>query len=345
MVLTIKEIAQILGGLVVGDEMIRIDKVCKIQEAVPGSITFLANPSYEKYVAITQASAIIIQKNALPTHPVSSSLILVDNPYDSFTKLLHHYYYHLQGHDKVGTEEPAYLGKDVTLGDQVYRGAFSYIGNHVSLGAGVKVYPHAYIGDHVSIGEHTIVYSGVKIYAGCKIGKNCILHAGAVIGSDGFGFAPQATGRYEKIPQVGHVILEDDIEIGANTTIDRATLGHTFIQQGTKIDNLVQIAHNVEIGKNTVIAALSGIAGSAKIGNHCMLGGQVGVAGHTEMGPKTIVAGQAGVTKSYKSGHAVLMGTPAFERTQYLKSYALFKQLAKQTPASQAPEEDENSTN
>ncbi|ACE05728.1 hypothetical protein Aasi_0290 [Candidatus Amoebophilus asiaticus 5a2] len=327
MVFTIKEIAQLIGGHVVGDASINIHKLCKIQEAIPGSITFLANPSYEKYLYTTQASAVIINNSFQPERSVSPSLILVEDPYASFTKLLAHYYQAVLNKHKVGVEEPAHLGKHVKLGNLVYRGAFSYIGDYVTLEDKVQIYPHTYIGDHVSIGENTIIYSGVKIYAGCQIGKNCIIHAGAVVGSNGFGFAPQPTGSYEKIPQVGGVILEDNIEIGANTTIDRATLGNTLIKQGTKIDNLVQIAHNVEVGKDTVIAALTGIAGSTKIGNNCMLGGQVGVAGHTEMGDRTVVAGQAGVTKSYKKGNVTLMGMPAIERKKYLKNYAIFKQL------------------
>ncbi|OJW68393.1 MAG: UDP-3-O-(3-hydroxymyristoyl)glucosamine N-acyltransferase [Candidatus Amoebophilus sp. 36-38] len=326
MVFTINEIAHLLEGKVVGDDSLKIDKLCKIQEAVPGSITFLANPSYEKYLYTTQASVIIINKNFQPARPISASLILVEDPYLSFTKLLTKYE-SLLNVSKKGIEEPTYLGKNTTIGDAVYRGAFSYIGDHVQLGNGVQIYPHAYIGDHVSIGENTIIYSGVRIYPGSRIGKNCIIHAGAVIGSDGFGFVPEPTGSYQKTPQLGYVVIEDHVEIGANTTIERATLGNTWIKQGTKIGNLVEIAHNVEIGRNTIIVALSGIAGSAKIGNHCMIGGQVGVAGHTEMGDKTMVAGQAGVTKSYKNGNITLMGTPAFERKKYLKNYALFKQL------------------
>jgi len=326
MIFTINEIAHLLEGKVLGDGSLKIDKPCKIQEAVPGSITFLANPSYEQYLYTTQASAVIIHKNFQPTRPVSASLILVEDPYLGFNKLLVKYESLLHV-PKKGVEEPTYLGKNATIGDAVYRGAFSYVGDHVQLENGVQIYPHAYIGDHVSIGENTIIYSGARIYPGARIGKNCIIHAGAVIGSDGFGFAPESTGSYQKTPQLGYVIIEDQVEIGANTTIERATLGNTWIKQGTKIGNLVEIAHNVEIGKNTIIVALTGIAGSAKIGNHCMIGGQVGVAGHTEMGDRTMVAGQAGVTKSYKNGHITLMGMPAFERKKYLKSYAIFKQL------------------
>jgi UDP-3-O-[3-hydroxymyristoyl] glucosamine N-acyltransferase len=326
MVFSINEIAHLLAGEVVGNHLLNVDKLCKIQEAVPGSISFLANSIYEKYLYTTQASAVIINKNLKLTQPVATTLILVEDPYASFTKLLAKYN-SLLNTPKVGVEEPNYLGKHTHIGNSVYRGAFSYIGDYVQLENGVQIYPHAYIGDRTSIGENTVIYSGVKVYPGSRIGKNCIIHAGAVIGSDGFGFAPQSTGDYQKIPQIGCVVIEDNVEIGANTTIDRATLGNTWIKQGAKIDNLVQVAHNVEIGKNTVIAALSGIAGTAKIGNNCMLGGQVGVAGHIEMGDKTIVAGQAGVTKSYKNGNVTLMGMPAFDRKKYLKNYAIFKQL------------------
>lgn len=323
---TVYEIAQLIAGEVIGNPDIQIDSLCKIQEATHGSATFLANPTYEKYLYTTKASVVIINKNFKPARAVSASLILVDDPYAGFTQLLNKYQ-SLFNALKVGVEEPSYLGSHTTLGDGVYRGAFSYIGDYVQLGKNVQIYPHAYIGDHVVIAENTIIYSGVKVYPGCQVGKNCIIHAGAVIGSDGFGFSPQATGIYQKVLQIGNVILEDEVEIGANTTIDRATMGHTRIQAGTKIDNLVQIAHNVEIGKNTVIAALTGIAGSAKIGDNCMLGGQVGVAGHTVMGNKTRVAGQAGVTKSYQEGNITLMGMPAIERKKFLRSYAFFRQL------------------
>lgn len=309
-----------------GQGDLTINKVCKIQEAVPGSITFLANPHYEQYLYTTQASAIIIDKDFQPARSVTPTLILVKDPYISFSTLLAQYQT-MTSTKQVGVEYPSYLGKHTALGNGVYRGAFSYIGDYAQLGEGVQVYPHAYIGDYVAIGEHTIIYSGAKIYAGSQIGRHCTIHAGAVIGSDGFGFALQADGSYKKILQLGCVVLEDHVEIGANTTIDRATLGSTWIKQGTKLDNLVQVAHNVEIGAHTVIAALSGIAGSAKLGDGCMLGGQAGVAGHIEVGSRTAVAARGGVTKSYKQDQATLMGTPAFDRKQYLKSYAAFKQL------------------
>jgi UDP-3-O-[3-hydroxymyristoyl] glucosamine N-acyltransferase len=332
---TVYEIAQFVGGEIIGDSTLQINNLSKIQEATPGSATFLSNPSYEQYLYTTQASAVIIDKKFKPAHPVSASLILVEDPYIGFTTLLNKYQ-SLLTTPRIGTEEPSYLGNHTTVGTGVYRGAFSYIGDYVHVGKGVQIYPHVYLGDHVVIGENTIIYSGARIYPGCQVGKNCIIHAGAVIGSDGFGFAPQATGSYQKISQIGNVILEDEVEIGANTTVDRATMGNTRIQAGTKIDNLVQIAHNVEIGKNTVIAALTGIAGSAKIGNNCMLGGQVGVAGHTVMGDKTMVAGQSGVTKSYKEGHITLMGMPATERKKFLRDYAFFRQLQKLFPATRS---------
>jgi UDP-3-O-[3-hydroxymyristoyl] glucosamine N-acyltransferase len=323
---TVQEVTRFLGGQLIGEGQAVINKISTIQEAMPGSIAFLANLQYEKYLYTTQASAVIISQDLTLAHTVKPDLILVPDPYTSLGMLLKEYQ-GLTNPPKVGVEMPAHLGDHATLGEAIYRGAFSYIGNHVRLGNGVQIYPHAYIGDHVTIGDHTIIYSGVRIYRGSQIGKHCIIHAGAVIGSDGFGFASQADGSYQKIPQVGHVVLEDQVEIGANTTVDRATLGETRIRQGSKLDNLVQIAHNVEIGEHTVIAALSGIAGSAKIGARCQLGGQTGIAGHITVGAQTTVGGQAGVTKSYPKGHTILMGTPAFSRPAYLKSYAWLKQL------------------
>jgi UDP-3-O-[3-hydroxymyristoyl] glucosamine N-acyltransferase len=331
MTFTIKEVAQLVGGTVAGDDSQTIHSLAKIQEAFPGSITFLANPVYEKYLYTTQATAVLVQEGFQVNRPLTTALIFVKDPYAGFTSLLKKFEAAtaLNLH-KQGVEQPVYLSEGVQVTQSMYIGAFSYIGKGAQLGEGVQIYPHSYIGDQVVIGENTILYSGVKIYAGCHIGKNCIIHAGAVIGSDGFGFAPNnTTGEYIKIPHIGQVIIEDSVEIGANTTIDRATTGYTRIKQGSKIDNLVQIAHNVEVGKHTVIAAFTGIAGSAKVGNHCRIGGQVGIAGHTEMGDKTIVAGQAGVTKSYKDGNITLMGMPAVERKKYLKNYAVFNQLYK----------------
>ncbi len=322
----VQDIAQFLGGKLIGSGQATIYKLSSIQEAMPGSLTFLANPHYEKYLYTTQASAVIVGQDLQLAHGVTPDLIIVPDPYTSLSALLKQVH-SLTHPQKTGVEMPAYLGEHTTIGQAIYRGAFSYIGNQACLGDGVQIYPHAYIGDQVQIGDHTIIYSGARIYAGSQIGKHCIIHAGAVIGSDGFGFAPQPDGGYQKIPQLGQVVLEDYVEIGANTTVDRATLGQTRIKQGSKIDNLVQVGHNVTIGEHTVIAALSGIAGSAQIGPFCQLGGQTGIAGHITLGEKTVVGGQAGVTKSYPQGNTTLMGTPAFDRKAYLKAYAWLKQL------------------
>jgi UDP-3-O-[3-hydroxymyristoyl] glucosamine N-acyltransferase len=323
---TIHEIAQILGGKFIGNGQERIYKLANLQDAAPGSISFLANPRYQKYLYTTKASAVIISQDLEIAQPITPILIRVSDPYTSFSILLQRYQAH-RDVPKLGVEAPSYIGEATTCGEGIYRGAFSYIGNQVHLGKSVQIYPQVYIGDQVEIGDHTIIYSGARIYAGTQIGRHCIIHAGAVLGSDGFGFAKQQDGSYSKIPHLGKVILEDHVEIGANTTIDRATLGQTCIKQGSKIDNLVQIAHNVEVGEHTIIAAQAGIAGSAIIGPSCQLGGQTGIAGHITIGANTAIGGQAGVTKSYTKGSAMLMGTPAFERKNYVKSYAWFKQL------------------
>ncbi len=327
--LTVAAIAQLIEGKVVaGNGDVQIAQLASIREAMPGSVTFVAKPMYEQYVYTTQASAVIVPKHFEPQQPVSASLIAVEDPYLAFNKLLEKYAA-LQSLPTCGVEEPSYIGKDVLIGENVYRGAFSYLGDGVHIGHGVQIYPHVYVGAEVVIGDNTIIYSGAKIYPRCNIGQHCIIHAGAVIGSDGFGFIQQQTGGYQKTPHVGDVVLKDNVEIGANTTIDRATIGSTIIDAGTKVDNLVQIAHNVTVGSDTVVAALTGIAGSASIGNNCMLGGQVGIAGHIEVGDRTMVAGQAGVTKSYKEGNTTLMGMPAVERKQFVEQHIFLKQLQK----------------
>ena len=318
-----------VSGTVVGPSDVMIGSACKIEEAVPGSITFIGNAQYASYLHTTQASAVIISKNVGLIPKEGITWILVDDPYTSFSTVLAKFQEERRTAPKTGVEAPAYLGQSTCLGKDIYRGAFSYIGEHVQLGDGVQVYPHVYIGDHVTIGAHTIIYSGAKIYAESRIGQHCIIHAGAVIGSDGFGFVLQTDGTYKKIPHLGQVIIEDHVEIGANTTIDRATLGKTHIAQGTKMDNLVQIGHNVTVGMHTVIAAQTGIAGSAQLGKGCRIGGQVGVAPHITLGDQTQLAGQTGVTRSYKEGHITLMGMPAYEHKQYLKSYAASKKLPK----------------
>lgn len=323
---TINEIAAMLQGEVEGNGNELVDTIGKIQEAGKGSITFLANPKYENFIYESKASAVIVNKDFQPTRKIKSALIKVADAYSSFTRLLEEYD-KIYSYTKEGVEEPAFIAADSTTGDKIYRGAFSYIGKNVSVGNNVKIYPHVYIGDNVRIGNNCIFYAGVKIYSNCLVGDNCIIHAGTVIGSDGFGFAPQSDGSYKKIPQLGNVQIGDDVEIGANTVIDCATMGSTVIEQGAKIDNLVQLAHNVSIGSNTVIASQSGISGSTKLGKNCVVAGQVGIVGHVEIADKVTLAAKAGVSKSVKKEGSVIFGYPAMEHKAYLKSHAVFRNL------------------
>jgi len=323
---TIKQVADLLGGELSGDGTAKVKKLAKIQDAEPGSIAFLSNPKYENFIYTTRGSAVIVNKEFIAKGPISASLIVVEDAYSSFTQLLEQYF-NLKNFSKIGVENPSFIGDNSTTGDKIYRGAFSYIGNNCKIGDNVKIYPQVYIGDNVKIGDNTILYSGVKVYADCVIGSHCTMHSGVVIGSDGFGFAPQKDGSYKTIPQVGNVIIEDHVDIGANTVIDCATMDSTIIRQGVKLDNLIQIAHNVELGKNTVIAAQTGVSGSTKIGENCIIAGQVGIVGHLEIANKTTVGAQAGVGKNITEEGVVLLGSPGFERKQYLKSYAVFKNL------------------
>lgn len=318
------EIAGLLGGEVEGDGSVRVNNVSKIDRGIPGTLAFLANPAYTKYIYTTKASVVLVNRDFKPENELPCTLIRVDDAYASIAKLLN--YYEQSKPKKVGIEQPSYISESASVGEQAYVGAFAYVGEKATVGKNVKIYPNVYIGDEATIGDDTILYAGVKIYAGCKIGKNCILHAGVVIGSDGFGFAPVADGSYEKIAQVGNVEIKDDVEIGANTTIDCATMGSTIINEGVKIDNLVQIAHNVEVGKNTVIVAQVGVAGSAKIGESCMLGGQVGIAGHIRIGNNVKIGAQSGIGNNVKD-NSTLWGTPAFGYRDFMKSYAVFKNL------------------
>lgn len=325
---TVNQIAEMLGGEVRGDGNEKIVMLGKIQDAKKGQISFLSNPKYEQYIYTTQATAVIVKKDFVARREIPSILILVDDPYISFTRLLEEYH-KLISFQKVGVEQPSFMGENSTIGKDFYRGAFSYIGANVKIGDNVKIYPHAYVGDNVVVGNHTIIHSGVKIYADTKIGNHCVIHSGTVIGSDGFGFAPQEDGSYKTIPQLGSVIIEDNVAIGGNTVIDCATLfgDATIVRQGVKLDNLIQIAHNVEIGRNTVIAAQTGISGSTKIGENCMLAGQVGIAGHLIIANNTGLGAQSGVSKSIKESGQKLMGSPAFDFNDYFKSYAVFKKL------------------
>jgi UDP-3-O-[3-hydroxymyristoyl] glucosamine N-acyltransferase len=325
---TINQIAAMLSGEVRGDGQEKINMLAKIQDAKKGQLAFLSNPKYEQYIYTTQATAVIVKKDFVPRKEVSSSLILVDDPYSSFTALLEEYH-KMVSFQKTGIEQPSYVGEGTTIGQSIYRGAFSYIGSRVKIGDNVKIHPHAYIGDNAVIGNDTIIHSGVKIYADTRIGNNCVIHAGCVIGSDGFGFAPQEDGTYKTIPQLGNVIIEDNVSIGANTVIDCATMfgDATLIRQGVKLDNLIQIAHNVEIGKNTVIAAQAGISGSTRIGENCIFAGQVGVAGHLVIANNTGIGAQSGIAKSITEEGQRLIGYPAIDIKEYYRSYAIFKKL------------------
>ncbi len=325
---TVSQVAAMLGGRVAGDGNGKINMLAKIQDAQKGQIAFLSNPKYEQYIYTTLASAVIVKKDFSPKKEINTTLIFVEDPYSSFTLLLEEYH-KLISFQKSGVEQPSFLSEDAITGDNIYRGAFSYIGSKTKIGNNVKIYPHVYVGDGVTIGNNTILHTGVKIYADTRIGSYCVLHAGCVIGSDGFGFAPQENGTYKSIPQLGNVIIEDNVVIGANTVIDCATFfgDSTAIRDGVKLDNLIQIAHNVEIGKNTVIAAQSGVSGSSKIGENCVIGGQVGVAGHLVIANRTGIGAQTGISKSIKEEDQKLIGYPGIDMKDYYKSYAVFKQL------------------
>jgi UDP-3-O-[3-hydroxymyristoyl] glucosamine N-acyltransferase len=323
---TINQLAELLNGEVIGNGETTVNKIGPLDKAEPGTISFLHNPKYESQLYTTKATAVIINRKLQLKEPVQSALIAVDDPYNSLTLLLKQYQ-KLTESEKVGVEEPAFLGEGSVIGESGYRGAFSYIGSGTNIGNHVKIYPHVYIGDNVKIGENTLVYPGVKIYSNSVIGKNCVIHAGAVIGSDGFGFAPQPDGSFEAIPQVGNVILEDSVNVGANTTIDCGTMESTIIKSGVKLDNLIQIAHNVEIGENTAIAAQAGISGSTKIGKNCIVAGQAGIIGHLKISDQVTIGAQAGIGKSIKSEGSILLGSPAFEIRDFKRSYAVFKNL------------------
>ncbi|MBL7902152.1 MAG: UDP-3-O-(3-hydroxymyristoyl)glucosamine N-acyltransferase [Bacteroidia bacterium] len=325
-----EQIASLLGGITEGDPTVKVSKVSKIEEGFPGSLSFLANPAYTNFIYSTDASIVLVNKSLHLEKPVkpSCTLIRVENAYESFAKLLQIYNEVKSG--KSGIEQPSFISPSAKLGENCYIGAFVYIGEHVTLGDKVKIYPHTYIGDHSEIGENTVLFSGVKVYHECKIGKNCTIHANTVIGSDGFGFAPNTEGQaFVKVPQIGNVIIEDNVEVGSNTSIDRATMGSTILHKGVKLDNLVQIAHNAVIGDNTVIAGLSGIAGSTKVGKNCMVGAQVGVAGHLKIADGVKIAGQSGIGASIEKEGEIVQGSPAFSIGEYKRSYVLFRSLPK----------------
>ncbi len=323
---TAQALASLVGGEIKGDPNTTVTEFAKIEEAGPGTLTFLANPKYVRYLDSTDASIVLISKHLVPDREVKPTLIIVDDAYKALAVLLE--FYQKMQHTRKGKEKHAFIHKSARLGKDVYVGAFAYISENTVIEDEVKIYPHVFIGENVRIGKGTVIYPGVKIYNDTIIGKNCIIHAGTVIGSDGFGFAPQADGSYKKIAQIGNVIIEDDVEIGANCTIDRATMGSTVIRRGVKLDNLIQVAHNVEIGDNTVIAAQTGIAGSAKIGRNNMIGGQAGFVGHIRVGNNVKVAAKTGVTKDVPDNQT-LLGEPAMPAKEFTRNYAVFKNLYK----------------
>lgn len=323
---TARMIAEFLGGAVIeGDENVTISSFAKIEEGCPGALSFLANPKYTHYIYDTKSSAVLVSEDFKPERQVATTLIRVADPYAALSVLMTEVNKMLNPLP-TGIEQPSYAGANLKTGEDIYLGAFSYVGNNVTLGRAVKIYPHTYIGHHVTIGDGTVIYPGVKIYHGVKIGRNCIIHAGAVIGADGFGFAPLADGSYKKIPQLGIVEIGDNVEIGANTTIDRATMGCTRIADGAKIDNLVQVAHNVTVGRNTAIAAQAGIAGSAHLGSHCVVAGQVGISGHITIGDNVAIGAKSGVPKSVES-NSNIMGYPAVQYNTFARQAAMMRRL------------------
>jgi UDP-3-O-[3-hydroxymyristoyl] glucosamine N-acyltransferase len=323
---TAEQIAGILEGIIVGDSNIEVSRLSKIEEGTEGSLTFLSNPKYVNFIYTTKASITIVNDTFEPESPITTTLIKVADAYKAFSKLLE--FYNQVKLNKSGIETPSFISESVQYGDNLYLGAFSYISDNVVLGNNVKVYPGSFIGDNVVIGNDVIIFAGAKIYSETVIGNNCTIHSGAIIGADGFGYAPNEDGTYNKIPQIGNVIIEDNVDIGACSTIDRATLGSTIIRSGVKLDNQIQIAHNVEIGKNTVIAAQTGVAGSTKIGENCMIGGQVGIVGHLTIGNNVRIQAQSGVGRSIKNDE-VLQGSPTFGYSDFSKSYVHFKNLPK----------------
>ena len=326
MTITANQIAVLIKGNIEGSADSAVGGFGRIEEAQNGQLAFLANPKYEDFLYITQASVVIISDRLELKQPVECTLIRVPDPYSAFATLLH-YYEQLKTQQLNGVQEPSFISPNSTRGDNVFIGAFAYIGELSEIGNNVKIFPGVYIGNNVKIGDNSLLHPGVKIYHDCIVGKNVTIHAGSVIGGDGFGFAPQADGSFKKVPQIGNVIIEDNVEIGANATIDRATIGSTIIRAGAKLDNLIQIAHNVEVGNNTVIAAQAGVSGSTKIGNNVMIGGQAGVVGHIQIADGSKINAQSGVSKSIKTPGSTVTGSPAFDYTSALRSQAITRNL------------------
>lgn len=320
------QIAELINGIVDGDPAVEVNSLAKIEEGQGGDLSFLSNPKYEEYIYSTGSSVCIVNNTFQPAKslPDSLTLIKVDDAYSCFAKLLE--VYDSMNKPAPSVEEPTFIHETAEVGENIYLGAFSYLSANVKIADNVIIHSNVNIGPNVTIGSGTIIYPGVTIYRDCIVGENCVLHAGCVIGSDGFGFAPNEKGEFQKIPQIGNVILEDFVDIGANTTVDRATMGSTIIGRGTKLDNLVQIGHNVEVGKNSAMAAQAGVAGSCKVGDNVLVGGQVGLAGHLKVGDRVKIAAQSGVGGDVKDD-SVIMGSPAFENKEYKKSYLGFRRL------------------
>jgi UDP-3-O-[3-hydroxymyristoyl] glucosamine N-acyltransferase len=321
-----QQIALMIDGKIDGDAAVSVASFGKIEEAVPGQLSFLANPKYEEHIYSTGASIVIVNESQELKQKVSATLIRVPDAYTAFAALLAKYQ-EILSQQTIGIQEPSYISKTAKLGEKIFIGAFAYIGENVTIGNHVKIYPQVFLGDNVKIDDHSVVQAGVKIYHDCVVGRNVTIHAGTVIGSDGFGFAPQADGSFKKVPQMGNVVIEDNVEIGANATIDRATIGSTIIRAGAKLDNLIQVAHNVEVGHNTVIAAQAGVSGSTKIGNNVMIGGQAGIVGHIQIADGSKINAQSGVSKSIKVPNSAVTGSPAFDYTSTLRSQAISRNL------------------
>ncbi len=322
---TAKMIADYLHGEVEGDENASVSALAKIEEAKSGELSFLSNPKYTPYIYTTQASIVLVNKDFKPEQPVKATLVRVENSYDCLAQLLT--LYQQSKPQPQGVEQPSFVAEGVDLPEQVYIGAFTYIGKGVKIGKNFKAYPQVYVGKNVKIGDNVTLYPGVKIYSDCVLGNNITLHSGVVVGGDGFGFAPEKDGTYTKIPQIGNVIIEDNVEVGANTTIDRATMGSTVIHKGAKLDNLIQVAHNCHVGSNTVMAAQCGIAGSTKIGANCMIGGQVGFAGHITVADGAKIGAQSGIDAAITDTSTYYLGAPAIPLKSFYKSHIIFKKL------------------
>lgn len=320
-----KQIAGILNGEIEGNAEVTVNTLSKIEEGKPGSISFLANPAYTQYIYDTDASLVIVNKDFVPAAPVKTTMIRVESAAAAFAKLLE--MYNQVKLNKTGVSKQAYISEQAKVGENIYAGEFAVVSDGARIGNNVKIYPQVYIGDNVTIGDNTTLFAGVKIYSDCVIGANCIIHSGTVIGSDGFRFEPQNEEGQRKVPQIGNVIIEDDVEIGANCAIDRATLGSTILRKGVKFDNLIHIAHNVEVGENSYLAACNVIAGSTKVGKNCMFSGQVGIVGHLQIADNTIITAQSGISKSITKPGEVHMGSPAFDANKYRKAYIHFRNL------------------